>query len=158
MKIKTSVNEGVEHITLKKEVIKMLSKRKDVVVIKTEHPVKNKRGKYFSYADVFAQKDNGASIYVEVKANNPLGEAITQLRAKDKGNEGDEFIAICNFQRIDYFRRVLMDKNIELQRFINKTHIYTFDDKYNLKRRDVEFKEGKEVWIDGVMVTSAMSL
>lgn len=152
VKIKTSSNEKAAHILLKKKAIEMLNNREDVIDIKTEYKIKKKRGSYYSFVDVVGIKNNGGYIFVEVKSDNTIPSAIVQLMALERGVSRDEFITICNFNKIYYFKSIWRNKLIKIQDFINKTKIYTFDEEYRLKHRDIKYKDGKELWIDGIKI------
>lgn len=152
MKINTSPNEKSVHISLKKKAIELLSNRKDVIDINTEYRVKTERGLYYSYVDVFATKENGGCIYVEVKSDGNLSEAIRQLKVLDKNNPNDEFIAIANIRSAQYFKSIWRKKLLAWQKFINKTQIYTFNEDSELKYIDIHYKEGKELWVNGLRI------
>lgn len=152
MKINTSPNEKSVHIALKKKAIELLNSRDDVININTEHRVRTERGLYYSYVDVFATKENGGCIYVEIKSDGNLSEAIRQLKSLDKNNLNDEFIAIANVRSVQYFKSIWRKRLLPWQKFINKAQIYTFDEDYELKYVDIYYKEGKELWINGLRI------
>lgn len=148
MKINKSSTEGAIHFGLKLKVIEKLEKRNDIIEIKTEHEIK-KEDKYYYFVDVFARKKDGGDIYVEVKSDNTLPQAIGQLFVLDKGNINDEFMAICNFERPYFLKKLWRDRLLDWQEFVNRTKIYSYDEELLLKYRDIRFTNGEELWIDG---------
>jgi len=82
-----------------------------------------------------------------------MSSAIAQLMEVDRGRYQDEFIIICNFNRLDFFNNVWRNKIYKVQHFINKTQIYTYDDKYNLRYRNIKYKNnGRELWVDDTRI------